>query len=325
MKIQRIKFELILLLFAGLFTLAISGCGENPTTEGNQSDNEYLLELISQGLHSSYQNDEDLMTHESNDLDDSGAVGNDNYDNTIDSLYKWGRKVIDVNVNLNIADDGDSLKKVNITRTINGNFIIIANVNGVLDTIVKPYTEVIKRYAVFKRISHSNRPRYNWQLCKISIADGQTTAPQTGTDFVEINKVEVYVGNVLKYIFTGPDFTQNIFRTRNYDSQIPLVNTGDQVKIKVYTFSKQSDNDIVSWHWAKNDQGLHRLPFVMISSTPGGSGWNRVYERTFTIYNNHIIGRFNGFISAATRKSLFDDSPSEFATDLVGIPYAVAP
>jgi len=62
---------------------------------------------------------------------------------------------------------------------------------------------------------------------------------------------------------------------------------------------------------------------------PGGSGYLRTYEKTFNIYNipphTHRYGVFNGFISASTYKSLYDDSPVEFASDLVGTPYRVAP
>jgi hypothetical protein len=62
----------------------------------------------------------------------------------------------------------------------------------------------------------------------------------------------------------------------------------------------------------------------MTSNTPSGSGWDRTYEKTFTVYGAHNFGRkFNAFISASTHKSLYDDSPSEFASDLVGIPYRV--
>jgi hypothetical protein len=35
------------------------------------------------------------------------------------------------------------------------------------------------------------------------------------------------------------------------------------------------------------------------------------------------MGKYNGFISASTHKSLYDDSPAEFASDLAGIPYRV--
>ncbi len=61
----------------------------------------------------------------------------------------------------------------------------------------------------------------------------------------------------------------------------------------------------------------------MTSNNPNGGGWDRTYEKTFTVYAGHTLGRFNGYINASTHKSLYDDSPSEFASDEAGIPYKV--
>ena len=63
----------------------------------------------------------------------------------------------------------------------------------------------------------------------------------------------------------------------------------------------------------------------MTSEIPNGQYWDRTYEKTFNIYGDHKRGVFNGFISASTHKSLYDDSPAEFASDLVGTPYRVLP
>lgn len=325
MKIAKSIRNLTFLLASAAFLLYIAGCSDSSVTSDNQTDDQYLQEVVNAGIGSSNQEEGDLMYSEAGDLDDGGAVGGGNGDTPIDSLYKWGRKVTGVNINLNITNEGDSLRIVNVTRTINGNFIIIGTVNNVLDTIIKPYTEVLKRYAVFKRIAHTNRPRYNWKLYKVSMVDGQSTSPQIGSDYVQMNKIEVYVNNVLAYTFNGPDFTQNVFITKKFGGQIPLIHIGDQVRLKVFTFSKQSEKDIVAWHWARNTFGFHRIPFDMTSETPNGQYWNRTYEKSFTIYPQHRFGLFNGFISASTHKSLYDDSPSEFASDLVGMCYGIVP
>jgi len=306
-----------------LFAFYIAGCGESVST-GEQTDDEYLMEVVKKGVNA--QDEDDLLAADTSALNDGGAIDNGpgGGDTPIDSLLKWGRKILNVNVNLNITTEGDTTKTVIVTKTITGNFIILGIVGGVQDTIIKPYTEVITRNVEFKRIGHGPRPRSNWKLYKVSMADGKTTAPQVGTDYVEMNKVEVYVDNVLKYTFEGPDFTENVFTTRRFGGEIPNVNANDQVKLIVYTYSTQPEPDIVTWHWAKNAFGFHRVPFEMTSNTPSGSGWVRTYEKTFTVYGAHLPGRkFNGFISASTHKSLYDDSPTEFASDLVGIPYRV--
>jgi hypothetical protein len=327
MNIQKLIRSAILLVISAILGLYLIGCSDSVNTPDNQTDDEYIKEVILHGTGSNQQDDEDLMSNEVYDFDDGGPVGNGGGSDTpIDTLLRWGRRITGVNVNVNITSQGDSLKIAEITRTINGNFIIIGIVSGLQDTIVKPFTEVLKRNAIFKRISHNPKPRFNWKLYKVSLVDGETTMPQVGTQYVQMNKVEVYINNSLAYTFQGPDFTQNVFTPRRFHGGgIPQVHHGDMVRIKVYTYSTQPEPDIVVWHWARNKSGFHREPFVMTSQIPNGQHWDRTYEKTFHIYGRHMSGCFNGFIIASTHKSLFDDSPSEFASDLVGTPYRVLP
>jgi hypothetical protein len=327
MKLSNFVKTTIFLLILAVFGIYLIGCSDNNViSTDNQTDDEYIKEVVLQGTGSSQQDDEDLMSNTISDLDDGGPVDNGGGDTPIDSLVRWGRHITGVNVNVNITTEGDSLKIAEVTRTITGNFIIVGYVSGTEQTITKPFTMALKRSVIFKRIDHNRRPRFNWKLYKVSMVDGETTAPQAGTDYVKMNKVEVYVNNVLAYTFQGPDFSQNVFTTRRFHGGgIPEVHHGDQVKIKVYTFSTQPEPDIVVWHWARNAFGFHREPFAMTSQVPNGQYWDRTYEKTFTIYRDHRFGGFNGFISASTHKSLYDDSPSEFASDLVGTPYRVLP
>jgi hypothetical protein len=324
MKISNLVKTTILLLLSAIFGLYLIGCSDSVAPD-NQTDDQYIQEVVMRGVGSNQQDDEDLMSNEVYDFDDGGAVGGGG-DTPIDSLLRWGRRVTGVNVNVNITSEGDSLKIAHVTRTINGDFVIIGIVSGEQNTIVKPFTEVLKRDVIFKRIDHRPRPRYNWKLYKVSMVDGETTTPQVGSDYVQMTEVEVYINNSLAYTFQGPDFKQNAFTTRRFHGNgVPEVHHGDQVRIKVYTFSKQSEPDIVAWHWARNAFGFHRVPFVMTSETPNGQYWDRTYEKTFTIYDRHVFGVFNGYINASTHKSLYDDSSSEFASDLVGTPYRVLP
>ncbi|KXK45659.1 MAG: hypothetical protein UZ05_CHB002002447 [Chlorobi bacterium OLB5] len=318
---------LLVLALSAVFMLYLTACNEN-SVEENQTDDQYISEIITNGYSNPNAEDDDLLKAEVTDFDDGGAVPDfDNGGDTpIDSLMRWGRIVTGNSVNVNITNEGDSIKNVNITRTITGNYVIVGVVNGVVDTIFKPYTQEFRRKAVFKRIGYNPRPRQNWRLYKVSMVDGRTTSPQNSDDYVQMQQIEVYVNGTLRYTFAGPDFTQNIFTTRRFDgSGIPEVNAGDQVRFIVTTSSAQSEQDIVAWHWGKRNFGFHREPFVMTSETPGGLGWVRTYEKTFTIHMGHHRGRFNGFISSSTRKSLYDDSPVEFASDAVGTPYRVLP
>lgn len=317
--------KMFLLLIFSAFSMYLAACNDNSVDE-NQTDDEFIKEVVTSGYSGQNGEDDDLMASEKDDLDDGGPVGNSGGDTPIDSLMKWGRRITGVSKTVAIVNEGDTIKNVTITTNITGVYMIIGTVNGVVDTISKPYTEEFKRLAVFKRINRLPRPRHNWRLYKVSMLDGETKTPQVGTDYVKMNKVEVYVNGTLQYTFNGPDFTQNIFTTRHFGGAgIPEVNVGDQVKLVVSTYSGQSEQDIVAWHWGKRNFGFHREPFVMTSQTPNGSGWDRVYEKSFTINENIRHKRLNGCISASTYKSLHDDSPIEFASDLVGTPYRVMP
>jgi len=326
MKFLKPSKQLLVFAVSALFMLYMAACSDN-SVEDNQTDDQYINEVISGGYSTANGEDDDLMKAEVTDFQDDGAVGDiDGMDTPVDSLIKWGRLVTGNSVTVTITNEGDSIKNANITRTITGNYVIIGVVNGVVDTIVKPYSQEFHRTAVFKRVASTPRPRQNWRLYKVSMVDGHTTSPQNSDDYVQMQQIQVYKNGTLLNTFNGPDFTQNIFVTRRFDGAgIPEVNVGDQIRIVVTTYSTQSEQDIVAWHWGKRNFGFHREPFAMTSQTPSGSGWMRTYEKTFTIGNNHHRGRFNGFISSSTRKSLYDDSPVEFASDAVGTPYRVLP
>lgn len=327
MKFLKTSKKLFLLTIASVFALYMAACNDN-SVEDVQTDDQFITDVITKGYSTtSNAEDDDLLRAEVTDFDDGGAVGDlTGGDTPIDSLIKWGRIVTGSSATVTITNEGDSIKNAAITRTITGNYVIVGYVNGVLDTIFKPYTQVFNRTAIFKRVGYNPRPRLNWRLYKVSMVDGRTTLPQNSDDFVQMQQIQVYVNGTLTYTFSGPDFTQNVFTTRRFNgSGIPEVNVNDLVKIIVTTYSTQTERDIVAWHWGKRNFGFHREPFAMTSETPSGSGWTRTYEKSFTIAGGHNRGRFNGFISSSTRKSLYDDSPVEFASDAVGTPYRVMP
>jgi hypothetical protein len=323
-----INKKLILAPFLMLFTLFLTfsffGCNNDNLTNSDLTDDEFLQYVVASGYSSNSTEEDNLMSYESSDLNDNGPISDDGKTN-LDSLYKWGRIVTNVNLNYNITNQGDSIKTVRVTRTISGNYIILGYINNVLDTTIKPYTAVLYRDIAFKRIGYNPRPRYNWRLYKISMLSGGTTQPQTGGDKVLITKIEVYQNNSAtpNYIFNGPDFTQNVFTTVLFGGNgIPVINRNSQVKIKVYTTSQNSDIDYVSWHWARNSFGFHRIPFTLESQT-GSGPYFRVYAKTFSIYGNHNLGAHNGYINASTRESLYDDDITKFASTEAGLVYKV--
>ncbi|MCX6164946.1 MAG: hypothetical protein NTU73_08845, partial [Ignavibacteriae bacterium] len=268
-------------------------------------------------------NEDNLMMQEIQDLDNGGAVKDDDNGpmSPIDSLKRWGRKIVNVSINIQKTKD-DTLKYVTVTRTITGNYIIIGYENGQLDSVTKPYTEVFYRNIIFKRVARTPSPRLNWRVYKVSNLDGGTTTPQVGSSQVQITKVEIYKNGSPNptYNITGPDFQNNYYTTMLFGGTgIPSLNRGDQILVKVYTVSQQTPVDYVAYHWARNTFGFHRIPFTLESQ----NGKDRVYSKTFNIYAGHKLGVFNGYINASTHESLFDDDVNKFASDQIGIPYKI--
>jgi len=321
---QAKKLSILAVLAFLLISIYISGCKtDNITDPSAQSDDEYLQSTALNSAFSTDPDDDDnLFATEISDFDANGAV----FNSPIDSLLRWGRRVTNVNINTSISNSGDTMKNVIVTRTITGNFIIIGYVGGNLDSTVKPYTQEQKRLISFKRIGRNSRPRENWRVFQYSAIDGETKTPQTGKSNIVMSKIEFYKNNSLVLTLNGPDFTTNIFNARRFGGNGSMeVNRGDQVRIKVYATSNQSDTDIVSYHWARNSFGFHRESFVMTSQVPNGGSFDRTYEKEFNIYGNHHGGMNNAFISANTRSSLYDNSPSLFSSTYMGLPYRVRP
>jgi hypothetical protein len=322
-----IKPFLLMSLFA-VVTVYISGCDNNSTEPAAMTDNEYVQYVISSGFDNNYNNEDNLMSQEYYDLNNGGPVFDNDGGlnmNPVDSLYKWGRRITGVNRNYNVTDQGDTIKNVLITTTFTGNYIILGYVNGTLDTIIKSYTEVLKRNAVFKRIARTKYPRQNWRLYQVSAFDGETTQPQAGSSQVQITKVEIYKNGsqTPAYTFNGPDYTGTAFLTKYFGGTgIPQLDRNDQVQVKIYTTSQLAAVDYVAFHWAKNTYGLHRIPFALESQN-GNGPFYRVYSKSFNIYGAHMLGAFNAYFSASTHESLFDDNPGKFSSDMVGIPFKV--
>lgn len=318
---------LSVIIFA-LISFTTTSCNKDNSVQPNQTelnDTQYIQSVVAGGYNSGNSVEDNLMTQETSDFDDGGAVkDNDNGpDSNIDSLLRWGRKVENVNINYNITSSGDTMFTVNVTRTITGKYIIIGYVSGLVDSINKPYTEVFYRTVIFKRVDSTQHPRLNWRVYQISNLDGGTTTPQIGSSQVQITKIEVYGSLGLLYTFNGPDFQNQLYTTMRFGGQgIPAFARGEQLTYKVYTTSQLSPTDYVAFHWARNTYGFHRIPFTLESQT-GTGPYYRVYTKSFTIYDNHKFGFFNAYLSASTHESLYDSDPNKFASDEVSFPYKI--
>lgn len=324
--LKKIQIVLLIPLIFGI-TLIFSSCSENSVENGSLTDDDYIRYIALQGSYSGDPEDDDnLFYSDVMDFETGGAVyNNENNINTpIDSVIKWGRRITDKNANINITNYGDTLKDVAVEVNISGNFIIVGYINGVLDSTIKPFTQQQRRTMTFKRIHRHRNPRLNWRVYQYSAIDGETKTPQIGKDNIVMNKVEYYRNNDLILTLNGPDFTSNIFTARHFGNNSLIdIERGNQIKIKVYLTSNQNEQDIVAYHWSRNLNGYHREIFNMTSEIQNGNNFDRTYEKTFEIYHQHQHGMHNGYISANTRSSLYDNTTSLFSSTYMGLPYRV--
>lgn len=315
-----------LIIFTSLISL-MSGCNDNNITDNSSmTDDEYISTIaINTAFSGNSDDDDNLFSSEVFDFDSDGPVSDDpGSDTPIDSLLKWGRRILDVNVNTEITNVGDSIKNVLVTRTVTGNFIIIGYINGILDSTIKPFTQQQRRIINFKRTNRHHHPRHNWRVYEYSAIDGNTTTPQTGKDNIIINKVEFYNNNELVLTLNGPDFTTNFFRAGFFGGHnMNEADAGESFKMMVYLTSNQSETDAVSYHWPRNSNGHQRVRFDLVSEIPNGNGFDRVFEKTIEIFHQHRHGRHNAFISANTNSSLFDNDPNLLSSTYMGFPYRV--
>ncbi len=303
-------------------SLILSSCNKENAIEPKElTDEEYILQVLNSGYGTNNEED-NLMSGEINDMDTSIVNDEGQPLSPIDSLIKWGRKI--TNASISIQNTGnDTMRYINVTREITGNYIIVGKVGGNVQTITKPYVVKLYRNIAFKRIARTIYPRLNWRVHQISCLDGGTTQPQVGSDFIQMQKIEIYKdnGNTLYATLNGPNFQNYYFNTMYFGgSGIPSLVRGEQIKVKVYlTSTSASNNEIVAYHWARNTFGFHRVPFTYEQTI----GNEKVFSKSFTVYANHKLGVFNGFINASTQESLYDDDVNKFASDEIGVPYKV--
>lgn len=326
-KFKRAPLLLILPAFL-IILINITGCNKNEVTSpSSATEEEYLKNEAVQSTDGSNEDDNEILGNQISDFSDEGAVFN-NINEPLtgyDSLKFYGRRVTGVTVTTTFTINTDTLKTLSVKRTISGNFIIKGYIGGILDSISKPYIEEQNRTASFKRVNRTENHRRNWRLYQVSAVDGQTTSPQQGKSNIVMSKVEVYKNGALLITLNGPDFTTNIFTTRYFNGEgIFKFRRNDNVNVKVFATSNQSDTDIVAFHWARNSFGFHRVPFTMTSQTVVGGNFERVYEKSFIVYGSHRFGAFNSFISANTRKSLWDNNTDEFSSTYMGVPYRIS-
>ncbi len=235
--------------------------------------------------------------------------------------FRVGHKMRLVNRTLSI-DIQDTIAYGTLTKTFEGILFIAANYDSLgtePDTVIqKPFTAVVTRNIIFKKIAHTPYPFRNWIIAAISLPEGGTQSPN-----IDIMKLTAFLPNEDTIQVDSPNDYYVTWRF-GWWRQIPVLHRGESVLLRVELYSAYEDEDFVTLTYGANRFHNHRAKklFELVSSTPSGNGWEKVYEQTYTTHQ--FPGFYHAVINAMPRQVVFDDA-TPVESEAWGIPYFVLP
>lgn len=241
--------------------------------------------------------------------------------NTTIYPFRVGQKMRLVNRTLSI-DFQDTLAYGTLTKTFEGLLLIAASYDSNStepDTLIeKPFTAVVTRNLIFKKINNTPYPRKNWIIAAISLPEGGTQSPN-----IDLQKMTIFLQNGDTLVIESPN---DYFLRRGWGwwHQIPILGYGDSATIRIELFSNYQEDDFVTLTWGANRWIKHRVKklFDLVSSTPNGTGYDKVYEQTFRTHQ--WPGFYHAIINALPRQVILDDA-TPVEAEAWGIPYFVHP
>ncbi|MFI5237629.1 MAG: hypothetical protein ACHQLA_06820, partial [Ignavibacteriales bacterium] len=225
-----------------------------------------------------------------------------------------------VNRTLSI-DFQDSIAYGHLTKTFEGILLIAASYDSNAtepDTVIeKPFTAVVTRNIIFKKIRSTPYPRRNWIIAAISLPEGGTQSPN-----IDMMKMTIFLPHDTLVIESPNDYY--LLRGWGWWRKIPVLHHGESATIRVELYSAYEADDFVTLTWGANRWIRHRVKklFDFVSSTPNGEGWDKVYEQTFTAHQ--WPGFYHAIINAIPQQVIFDDA-APVEAEAWGIPYAILP
>ncbi len=235
--------------------------------------------------------------------------------------FRVGHKMRLVNRTLSI-DIQDTIAYGTLTKTFEGILFIAANYDSLgtePDTVIqKPFTAVVTRNIIFKKIAHTPYPFRNWIIAAISLPEGGTQSPN-----IDIMKLTAFLPNGDTIQVDSPNDYYVTWRF-GWWRQIPVLHRGESVLLRVELYSAYEEEDFVTLTYGANRFHNHRAKkiFELVSSTPSGNGWEKVYEQTYTTHQ--FPGFYHAVINAMPRQVVFDDA-TPVESEAWGIPYLVLP
>jgi len=233
--------------------------------------------------------------------------------------FRVGHKMRLVNRNLSVEYD-DTTAVGTLTSTFEGILYISASYNSLSeepDTLIeKPFTSVITRKIIFKKIANTDRPFRNWIIVAISLPEGGTQSPN-----IDITKLTIFLPNGDSMVVKSPN-EYYFKRWHGWWRQIPILRRGESVKLRVELFSAYEDEDFITLTYGADRFGHHRAKrrFELVSSTPTGDGYVKVYEQTYT--SHQFPGYYHAVINATPKQVIYDDA-TPVETESWGVPYFV--
>lgn len=317
---KRKSFIKLFLSLLGVGIIFFAGCKNSlvaPPSSVPTSDQQAMTQLIA--------NDSSLNSFYANYNEDQAMsfIGKTNA-----AIYplKVGQRVHLVNRNIDFTTVGDSTY-AKVTNTYEGVLYIAATYTASQDTadtlIQKPFTSVITRNVIFIKVQNPKIPNdtlYHWRIAAISLASGGVLSPN-----IDIKKVTLYFpdGDTLMVSDPGSYYIDTFWGwRRSWCRRLPIIVTARPIKVDVELYSAYNDSDFVTLTYGGNLRGLHRAKkkFVLISSTPSGNGYDKVYEQTYE--TSQWPGFYHAIINAFPHQVIYDDSAG-VETSTWGIPYFV--
>ena len=304
-----------LLLFG--FFLLLTACAEKSTIvdPANSSDYEQLEKLVAE--------DEVLQSFEPNyNEEEAMDIATSGLAKTIFPV-KVGQKMHLIAFDKNFDIQGDTAYG-EITKIFDGTLFIAASFDefalgdsNIVDTLItKTFTTTVKRFVVFVK-GNPLFPERDWRILSTSLPNGGTD-----TENISIKKVTVVLPDGSEIIVEDPD-TYFLTRESGLRDQLPIINRGGNVLVRVEISSVYEDDDFVTLtHGAMKNDRIHREKrrFALISSELDGGVYTKVYENVWRV--NRFPGIKYAIINVIPHQVIFDDS-TPVETNSWGIPYIV--
>jgi hypothetical protein len=300
---------------AGLsLLLFVSGCERtsniptqprNPVSQGDQIE---ISGMISQDA---------LFSTDNSALNDSDPAIRGTVGGAIP--WFWGRWIKNASRDITFDQIDDTTVQATITVKLSGElWVHVKNVS--IDTVLfKPIEESIVHKARFVKFAGMDTSHVHWKLIAVSGLQGGTV--NAG---IAIRNVEFFIDtNTISISDPLGTFFSMVWGCGLWQCPFLRPDPAAGFKVQVTVSSTDPDSDIVVSHrpmWFAGGCGYHRDGMKLVSSVPNGDGtFTRVYE---SAWEGAYTGRFNVFIGAITRQSIYDYQ-APFSSSLWGIPYVV--